>query len=190
MASASTRISIATTCKGLACQTATYSWQLVIVNSIGHELPGNILTRNMTETDMDLPGIIIKGNQLPPLNVSEWFYRLKVWVSQDHGPAGNAAYQFRVNAPPSSGNCTVTPKSGQALKTAFSFLCTGWQVRNKLPIPEDRRERAKLTNLLSNPLSNPLTSTLQQEFLTKSDLSLLVNFSSRSFLLHTFRLSF
>ena len=138
MASASTRISIATTCKGLACQTATYSWKLVIVNSIGHELPGNILTRNMTETDMDLPGIIIKGNQLPPLNVSEWFYRLKVWVSQDHGPAGNAAYQFRVNAPPSSGNCTVTPKSGQALKTAFSFLCTGWQVRNKLPIPEDR----------------------------------------------------
>ena len=132
MASASTRISIVTTCEGLACQTATYSWQLVIVNSIGHELPGNILTRNMTETDMDLPGIIIKANQLPPLIVSEWIYRLKVWVSQDHGPAGNAAYQFRVNASPIPGNCTVTPKSGQALKTAFSILCTGWQVRNKI----------------------------------------------------------
>ena len=132
MASASTRISIVTTCEGLACQTATYSWQLVIVNSIGHELPGNILTRNMTETDMDLPGIIIKANQLPPLINSEWIYRLKVWVSQDHGPAGNAAYQFRVNAPPIPGNCTVTPKSGQALKTAFSILCTGWQVRNKI----------------------------------------------------------
>ena len=35
-----------------------------------------------------------------------------------------------------------------------------------------------------------MKATLHQEFLTKSDLSLLVNFSSRSFLLHTFRLSF
>ena len=129
-ASASTRISIATTCKGPACQTATYHWQLVIVDSTGSELQENILTRNMTETDMDLPGIIIKANQLQPLIVSERFYRLKVLVSQDDGPDGNAAYQFRVNAPPSPGNCTVTPTNGQALKTAFAFSCIDWQVRD------------------------------------------------------------
>ena len=79
---------------------------------------------------MDLPGIIIKANQLQPLIVSERFYRLKVLVSQDDGPDGNAAYQFRVNAPPSPGNCTVTPTNGQALKTAFAFSCIDWQVRD------------------------------------------------------------
>ena len=117
-----------TTCKGLACRTATYQWQLVIVNSIGDELREIILNRNMTETDLGLPGIIIKEDQLLQLN-SNLFYRLKVEVSQHDGPAGHAAYQFRMNAPPSPGNCNVTPEYGQALKTEFVFICTGWQVK-------------------------------------------------------------
>ena len=128
IASVSTRISVTTTCKGLACRTATYQWQLVIVNSIGDELREIILTRNMTETDLDLPGIIIKEDQLLQLD-SNLFYRLKVKVSQYDGPAGHAAYQFRMNGPPSPGNCTVTPEYGQALKTEFVFICTGWQVK-------------------------------------------------------------
>ena len=86
------------------------------------------LTRNMTETDLGLSGTIIKANQLLQLD-SNLFYRLKVKVSQHDGPAGHAAYQFRMNAPPSPGNCTVTPEYGQALKTEFVFLCTGWQVK-------------------------------------------------------------
>lgn len=82
----------------------------------------------MTETELDLPGIIIKANQLTDLN-SSLYYQLKVYVSQDNGPSGNAAYQFRMNAPPRPGTCTVTPESGVTLKTEFVFSCTGWQVR-------------------------------------------------------------
>ena len=83
----------------------------------------------MTETALDLPGIIIKGNQLALLNDSLSFYRLKVTVSQDFGPSGSAAYQFRMNAPPTPGDCTVTPTNGKALKTEFEFKCTNWEVR-------------------------------------------------------------
>jgi len=82
----------------------------------------------MTETDLDLPGIIIRANQLTPLD-PHLFYRLKVSVSQDVGPSGNAAYQFRMNAPPTPGGCTVTPTSGKALKTEFVFICKDWKVR-------------------------------------------------------------
>lgn len=82
----------------------------------------------MTETALDLPGIIIKGNQLAPLDPN-LFYRLKVNVSQDVGPSGNAAYQFRMNASPRHGRCTVTPTNGEALKTEFVFICEDWKVR-------------------------------------------------------------
>ncbi|KAJ7340518.1 hypothetical protein OS493_003270 [Desmophyllum pertusum] len=127
VASVSTRISVTTTCTGQACNTAKYQWQLVTVNSNGDELRVIILTRDKTETDLNLPGIIIKDNQLTQLDDSSLFYQLKVSVSQDNGPSGNAAYQFRMNAPPSSGRCTVTPQTGEALKTKFDFICSGWQ---------------------------------------------------------------
>ena len=116
-----------TTCAGHACNTAKYQWQLVTVDSNGDEHSEISLTRDMTETELDLPGIIIKGNQLNETGPS-FFYRLKVTVSQDNGPSGNAAYQFRMNAPPSPGTCTVTPDTGVALKTEFVFTCSGWQV--------------------------------------------------------------
>ena len=82
----------------------------------------------MTETELDLPGIIIKPDQLTDLS-SSLYYQLKVNVSQDKGPSGYAAYQFRMNAPPRPGTCTVTPETGVALKTEFVFICTGWQLR-------------------------------------------------------------
>ena len=85
----------------------------------------------MTETELDLPGIIIKANQLTDL-LPSLYYQLKVIVSQDNGPSGNAAYQFRMNSPPRPGTCTVTPDSGVALKTEFVFICTGWQVRRMI----------------------------------------------------------
>ena len=126
-ASVSARISVATTCTGQACNTTKYQWQLFTVNSSVSELREISLTRNMTETDLDLPGIIIKRNQLAPL--SHLFYRLEVSVSQDDGPPGNAAYQFRMNDSPRHGNCTVTPINGTALKTEFVFNCTNWKAR-------------------------------------------------------------
>ena len=127
-ASASTRISVTTTCTGEACNTAKYQWQLFTVNLNVDEVNEIPLTRDMTETDLDLPGIIIKGNQLPPRD-PHLFYRLEVSVSQDVGPSGIAAYQFKINAPPSDGVCTVTPTNGEALKTKFGFICTNWKAR-------------------------------------------------------------
>jgi len=112
---------------------AKYQWQLLTVDSTGNELKEISLTRNMTETALDLPGIIIKANQLTPLPPLE-LYRLKVKVSQDAGPSGNAAYQFRMNAPPTPGNCAVTPTSGEALKTQFDFICKDWKVRTILKL--------------------------------------------------------
>ena len=79
----------------------------------------------MTQTELNLPSIIIEENQL----AGGTDYRLKVTVSQNNGPAGNAAYQFKMNAPPNSGQCSVSPESGEALATKFHFNCTGWLVR-------------------------------------------------------------
>ena len=79
----------------------------------------------MTDTELNLPGIIIKADQL----TGGFTYRLKVTATPGIGPAGNAAYQFRMNAPPHSGQCTVSPSTGEALRTKFDFRCTGWQVR-------------------------------------------------------------
>lgn len=107
----------------------------------------------MTETALDLPGIIIKGNQLDQLdpNLS---YRLKVTVSQDVGPSGTAAYQFGMNASPSPGDCTVTPTNGEALKTEFVFICTDWQVR---------RITSSLVIGLSHNLIPSFTAVLRDE---------------------------
>ena len=79
----------------------------------------------MTDTELNLPGIIIKADQLTGGST----YRLKVTATPGIGPAGNAAYQFRMNAPPHSGQCTVSPTTGEALRTKFDFRCNGWQVR-------------------------------------------------------------
>ena len=123
-ASASTRISLTTMCTGHACDAVKYQWQLVSLHPNGNELKES-LTRDMTHTELNLPGIIIKENQLP----GGFTYLLKLTATPGIGPAGNAAYQFRMNAPPHSGQCTVSPGSGEALKTKFEFRCTGWKVR-------------------------------------------------------------
>lgn len=125
-ANPSARISLSTTCTGLACSTAEYQWQLFTVDSSDVELSEIILTRDMTQSELNLSGIIIKANQL----AGGLSYRLKVTASPDYGPPGNAAYQFRMNAPPHSGQCTVTPGTGDALKTNFAFNCSGWQVKS------------------------------------------------------------
>ena len=109
----------------------------------------------MTETALDLPGIIIKRNQLAPLKL---FYRLEVRVSQDVGPSGNAAYQFRMNAPPRGGHCNVTPTQGKALKTEFVFICTDWEVRminSSLVIGSPSPLIPSLTAVLRNLASHP-----------------------------------
>ena len=124
MVNPSNRISVITTCTGHRCNTAVYQWQLVAVDSNGDQLSEINLTRDMTEIELDLPDIIIKGDQL----AGGMLYRLKATATPDHGPAGSAAYQFRTNAPPHSGQCTVSPGSGEALKTNFAFNCTGWEV--------------------------------------------------------------
>ena len=86
------------------------------------------LTRNMTQSDLDLPGLSIKANQLN----EGLTYQLKVTASPEDGPAGNAAYQFEMNAPPQNGSCTVSPESGEALVTTFAVICKDWKVRKCL----------------------------------------------------------
>ena len=127
-ASLSTPISLATTCEGNACDNVTYQWQLVTVHSQSGQDNVERLTRDMTQSDLDLPGLSIKANQLN----GGLTYQLKVTASPDDGPAGNAAYQFEMNVPPQNGECTVSPKSGEALVTKFAVTCTGWQVRKCL----------------------------------------------------------
>ena len=124
-ASVSTRISLTTTCTGHACDAATYQWQLVSLHPSNDTEIKESLTRDMTDTELNLPSIIIKANQL----TGGFTYRLKVTATPGIGPAGNAAYQFGMNAPPHSGLCTVSPRTGEALRTKFDFRCTGWQVR-------------------------------------------------------------
>ena len=83
------------------------------------------LTRDMTETELNLPGIIIKKDAL----AGDVSYQLKVSVTHAHGPTGISSYQFRMNAPPEGGQCTVKPLNGSALKTLFNIQCSGWKVR-------------------------------------------------------------
>lgn len=121
----STRLSLKTTCTGPGCNMAAYQWHLQGVSSSGYSVYPMNLSRDMTETDLNLPGIVLKGNHLPRYMM----YRLMVTVTPDNGPAGRAAYQFKANGPPQSGGCYVSRYSGDALKTKFYFTCSGWIVR-------------------------------------------------------------
>jgi len=116
------RIGLTTTCVGDACKSAKYQWLLVSLHSPTNEETAVTLTRNMTETELNLPGIIIKKDAL----AGDVTYRLKVNVTQAHGPPGISSYQFRTNAPPKGGQCTVKPLNGSALKTSFNIKCSDW----------------------------------------------------------------
>ncbi|KAK2571916.1 Polycystin-2 [Acropora cervicornis] len=121
------RISLTTTCLGDACKSAKYQWLLASLHPPDNKEMAITLTRNMTETELNLPGIIIKKDALAG-NVA---YRLKVSVTQAHGPAGVSSYQFRMNAPPEGGQCTVKPLNGSALTTLFNIQCSGWKDSEK-----------------------------------------------------------
>ena len=123
--SVSTRLALQTSCAGYACETARYKWILISLDSLGNETNKG-LKPDMTLTGLNLPGIIIKENEL----AGNLTYRLKVIATQDVGPEGIAAYQFTMNAPPVGGNCTVKPPRGRALNTSFDFQCSDWQVRS------------------------------------------------------------
>ena len=112
-------------CVGDACKSARYIWLLSSLHPRDNKERAVTLTRNMTETELSLPGIIIKKDALAG-NVA---YRLKVSVTQAHGPPGVSSYQFRMNAPPEGGKCAVKPLNGSALKTLFNIQCSGWKVR-------------------------------------------------------------
>lgn len=119
------RISLSTTCTGHACNSASYQWKLVRVDSTGCELGEISLTRAKTQTDLHLPGIVFKENQL----YGGLTYRFKVTVTPESGPAGMAAYQFKMNDPPRVGDCTIPIQSGGALMTFFEFNCSmEWSV--------------------------------------------------------------
>ncbi|XP_044184816.1 polycystic kidney disease protein 1-like 2 [Acropora millepora] len=117
------RISLTTTCVGDACKSAKYQWLLATLHPPDNKEMAVTLTRNMTETELNLPGIIIKKDAL----AGDVKYRLKVNVTQAHGPPGISSYQFRMNAPPKGGQCTVKPLNGSALKTLFNIQCSGWK---------------------------------------------------------------
>ncbi|XP_068717189.1 polycystin-1-like protein 2 [Montipora capricornis] len=125
--SVSTRLALQTSCAGYACETARYKWLLISLDPLGNET-NEVLTPDMTLTGLNLPGIIIKENKLAAGNLT---YRLKVITTQDDGPAGIAAYQFTMNAPPVGGSCTVKPLRGRALNKSFDFQCSDWQDRDK-----------------------------------------------------------
>ncbi|XP_068717180.1 polycystin-1-like protein 2 [Montipora capricornis] len=124
--SVSTRLALQTSCAGCACETARYKWLLISLDPLGNET-SEVLTPDMTLTGLNLPGIIIKENEL----AGNLTYRLKVFATQDVGPEGIAAYQFTMNAPPVGGNCTFKPLRGRALNTSFDFQCSDWQDRDK-----------------------------------------------------------
>jgi hypothetical protein len=52
-------------------------------------------------------------------------HEVSITATGSEGTA-SAAFSFIVNAPPGSGTCKVSPASGYALQTKFSFACTGW----------------------------------------------------------------
>ena len=114
----SSRLSLTTTCRGSGCNTATYQWKL---NSLVHTVT---LTRHMTETDLNLPGIVLKPHRLKSNT-----YWLIVTVTPNSGPEGKSAYQFTTNMPPYNGYCNAWPYSGQALKTKFFMYCSRWEVK-------------------------------------------------------------
>lgn len=120
----SSRLSLTTTCRGSGCNTATYQWELNSLGSSGTVVRTVALTRDMTETDLSLPGIVIK-----PHRFGFNRYRLIVTVTPNSGPAGKSAYQFTTNMPPYNGYCNASRYSGQALKTTFYLSCSRWKVK-------------------------------------------------------------
>ena len=124
IASLSTQLSLASSCVGSGCIDAEYKWQLFTVDVDGSVIPEKLI-RDMTDTKLNNTGIVIKQNELK----KGLRYRLQVTVSPKRGQAvGQSTYEFRTNAPPHSGRCTVSPTTGEALKTKFTISCKGWLV--------------------------------------------------------------
>lgn len=68
-----------------------------------------------------LSNVIVKNKLTPGLT-----YTLRLVATDSNGNQGFGAVTIKVNSPPSSGRCAVTPKVGYAVRDIFTLSCTDW----------------------------------------------------------------
>ena len=80
-------------------------------------------------------------------------YRLYVSVRKNGGKAGNATIDLETNKPPVTGQCSVDPVTGDAMKTQFKIKCQGWSDPD-LPLPYKfmYKKDGDVTSISSGPL--------------------------------------
>ncbi|XP_070577710.1 polycystin-1-like protein 2 [Ptychodera flava] len=109
----------------------TFLWSLTYTAStLGFGVYEEVsMERRFTSTGVRGPFISINGGRLG----DGYTYKLSVNLTDDKSGYGGDTWRFVTNAPPTSGNCSVTPETGYTLDTEFTVQCENW-VDDHMPI--------------------------------------------------------
>lgn len=113
---------------GLLCSRITkYTWTM---QSLDKENQKWQEIQNLEEfllTDRNSPNFVTSAGKL--LGNASYVVTLKGETSS--GRSYGAGYAFDTNSSPVGGGCDVDKRQGEALKTLFTFRCSGWYDKDK-----------------------------------------------------------
>jgi hypothetical protein len=121
----SSQLGLEVTCQGNGCR-LTYTWD--IYRQIGSDLNGNPVwqrksyVQSILMSKLSSPGFVVRPNQLEGSTT----YRCTVSVNTPGLATSYSEYTFTTNAPPTGGQCSISPLSGEALVTSFRLSCSAW----------------------------------------------------------------
>ncbi|CAB4035285.1 Hypothetical predicted protein, partial [Paramuricea clavata] len=118
-------------CSAFCSGELTFSWSLYCYDEINtpeplnlsslHEIPQSEF-QDMVYNPINELDLAIKPYSLQPGKK----YTLAFQASRPTGTLGELRTTLLVNSPPAGGTCAVSPSSGIALSTNFTFTCDGW----------------------------------------------------------------
>ncbi|XP_068684192.1 polycystin-1-like protein 2 [Montipora foliosa] len=122
------RLILETSCTGPFCSRITkYSWSVdnLTERNLGWQEIQNV--EDLLLTERQSPNFVTRPGGLLG-NIS---YLVTVTGETSNGHSSVANYKFNTNSPPVGGRCDVDTPSGEAMRTVFSFECSGWYDEDK-----------------------------------------------------------
>lgn len=124
----SSRLILESRCTGLLCSRATkYTWTMQILNKGNQKWQEIQNLKEFLLTDRNSPNFVTSAGKL--LGNASYVVTLKGETS--NGRSSVVGYKFDTNSLPFGGTCDVDKRQGEALKTLFTFKCSGWNDEDK-----------------------------------------------------------
>ena len=123
---ASNKFRVTSECLNSACNGSAYEWRLRKLNRNTNMWENVTILPNMTSTGVNSNNMIITKNSLP----SGSTFSLMLVVQSSVGSEGFGLLDFATAGEPYGGDCSPSAEKGIALKTEFTFECSGWQDQN------------------------------------------------------------